>query len=311
MKRMRNRTVMLLMTILLLCLTACEEKESHPEGEKEYQIYYLNKNETKLTSVSFYSAKNDSMELVEELLLQLKETPQNPEMKTTISDSLELGTYEMEEGRLNIDFGPGYKSQEPTTEVLVRAAIVRTLCQLDEVAYVTFTVDQEALLNQSGVPVGVMSDELFVENTGNEINAYEKVQLTLYFADGSGKKLKKIQRQEIYNSNISLEKLVVDKIINGPLQDEKGAYPTLTPETKVLSVTAKDGVCYVNFDSSFQSQDYSVNPEVTIYALVNSLVELKHINKVQISIDGEAKITYRETISLEEPLERNYELVEE
>ena len=311
MKKKQKIAVLLLLMIFAFALTACEKKETHVEGEKEYQIYYLNKTETKITSVSYFTKEKDSDALLEELFGQLKKTPEDTELRTTISDSIELGTYKMEEGRLNVDFGSGYTKQDPTTEVLVRAAIVRTLCQVDEVAYVTFTVNHDALVNQSGSPVGVMSDELFVENTGNEINAYEKAQLTLYFADASGKKLKKIQREEIYNSNISLEKLVVDKIINGPLADENGVYPTISPETKVLSVTVKDGVCYVNFDGGFQTQDYSASAEVTIYSLVNSLNELNNVNKVQISIDGDAKVTYRESISLEKPLERNYELVEE
>lgn len=310
MNKKRNMAVLLLM-IGVLSLTACKKEEKHEEGGKEYQIYYLNKNETKITSVSYFSKEKDSLALTRELIGQLKTTPEDPELRTTISDSIELGKYEMEEGRLNIDFGLGYTKQEATTEVLVRAAIVRTLCQVDEVAYVTFTINQEALVNQSGSPVGVMSDEQFVENTGNEINAYEKAQLTLYFADASGKRLKKIQREEIYNSNISLEKLVVDKIINGPLTDESAVYPTMSPDTKVLSVTAKDGVCYVNFDNTFQTLDYGATAEVTIYSLVNSLIELNNVNKVQISIDGDTKVTYRETISLEEPLERNFELVEE
>lgn len=311
MKKKRKMIRWVLLILAVISLTACKKEVSHEEGEKEYQIYYLNKGETKISSVSYFTKEKDSMVLVQELLNQLEEIPQDTELRTTISDSVELKEWMVEDGRLNLDFGEGYTKQAATTEVLVRAAIVRTLCQVDEVAYVTFSINREALLNQSGSPVGVMSEDLFVENTGNEINAYEKVQLTLYFSDGSGKRLKKIQREEIYNSNISLEKLVVDKIINGPLSDESGVYPTISPDTKVLSVTVKDGVCYVNFDSTFQTQEYSATAEVTIYSLVNSLIELNNVNKVQISIDGDAKATYRETISLEKPLERNYELMEE
>ena len=311
MKRKTKIAIGLLVLMFVISLAGCKKNEQVAEGEKEYQIYYLNKNETKMTSVSYFSKEEDYQALVDELFHQLEKTPDDPELRTTILDFMELGTYELAEGRLNVDFGQGYMDQKATTEVLVRAAIVRTLCQVDEIDCVTFTINQDALLNQSGSPVGVMSDELFVENTGNEINAYEKVLLTLYFADASGKSLKKIQREEVYNSNISVEKLVVDKIINGPLSDENGAYPTLSPETKVLSVSVKDGVCYVNFDSAFLTRDNGVNAEVTIYSLVNSLIELNNVNKVQISIDGDTDVTYKESVSLKKPLERKFELVEE
>ena len=311
MKRKTKIAIGLLMLMFVVSLTGCKKDENAVEGAMEYQIYYLNKNETKMTSVSYFSKEKDSAVLVEELFQQLEKTPEDPELRTTIASSMELRDYEVAEGRLNVDFGQGYMDQKATTEVLVRAAIVRTLCQVDEIDCVTFTINQDALINQSGLPVGVMSDELFVENTGNEINAYEKVLLTLYFADASGKGLKKIQREEVYNSNISIEKLVVDKIINGPMSDENGAYPALSPETKVLSVSVKDGVCYVNFDSAFLTRDNGVSADVTIYSLVNSLIELNNVNKVQISVDGDTDVTYKESVSLKKPLERKFELVEE
>ena len=311
MKRKTKIAIGLLMLMFVVSLTGCKKDENAVEGAMEYQIYYLNKNETQMTSVSYFSKEKDSAVLVEELFQQLEKTPEDPELRTTIASSMELRDYEVAEGRLNVDFGQGYMDQKATTEVLVRAAIVRTLCQVDEIDCVTFTINQDALVNQSGLPVGVMSDELFVENTGNEINAYEKVLLTLYFADASGKGLKKIQREEVYNSNISIEKLVVDKIINGPMSDENGAYPALSPETKVLSVSVKDGVCYVNFDSAFLTRDNGVSADVTIYSLVNSLIELNNVNKVQISVDGDTDVTYKESVSLKKPLERKFELVEE
>ena len=88
------------------------------------------------------------------------------------------------------------------------------------------------------------------------------------------------------------------------------AYPVANPDTKVLSVAVRDGICYVNLDSSFVNQIYNVTPEVTIYAITNSLVELSNVNKVQISINGETNINYRENISLSATFERNLDLVE-
>jgi len=41
-----------------------------------------------------------------------------------------------------------------------------------------------------------------------------------------------------------------------------------------------------------------VSSEVTIYSIVNSLVELDNVNKVQILVNGESEISYRESISL-------------
>ena len=85
--------------------------------------------------------------------------------------------------------------------------------------------------------------------------------------------------------------------------------PVMNPETKILSVSVRDGVCYVNLDDSFLNQVYDVSPEVTIYAITNALVELPNVNKVQISVGGETNINYRESMNLSTVYERNLDLV--
>lgn len=315
MKRLYSEFRLMVVMLLFVCsasvFTGCGADRQYAEGEKEYQIYYINKSETRISPVSFYTAETNEEQLLSLLFEQMKTNPEDTGLKAVITEDMELGHYTLVDENLSIDFGDGYRKQIPTTEVLTRAAIVRTLCQLDQVEYVTFTVQNDALLDLSGTPVGVMNDALFVENTGNEINAYESAQLALYFADEDGTGLCKVSREEMYNSNISMERLVVDKIIAGPTAEEENVYPSVNPNTKVLSVTIKDGVCYVNLDSAFQVQVDNVAADVTVYSLVNSLMELNNVNKVQLSIDGETKVVYRESISLENPLERNYEIVKE
>ena len=116
-------------------------------------------------------------------------------------------------------------------------------------------------------------------------------------------------RTVIYNSNVSMERLIVEQLLSGPREGEK-AYPTVNPETKIVSVNIKDGTCYVNLDSTFLTQIYNVTSEVTIYSLTNSLIELANVNRVQISINGDTNVSYKENISLSTVFERNLELVE-
>ena len=156
----------------------------------------------------------------------------------------------------------------------------------------------------------VMNADQFIDNAGNEINTYEKVKLTLYLADEEGDNLKAVTRTVVYNSNISMERLVVDQLIAGPSENES-AFPTINPDTRVVSVNVQDGICYVNFDSAFLTQIYNVTSEVAIYSLTNSLVELTNVNKVQISINGDSNVNYKENISLSTVFERNLEIVEQ
>lgn len=58
------------------------------------------------------------------------------------------------------------------------------------------------------------------------------------------------------------------------------------------------------------NQPYNVTTDVTIYSITNSLVELSNVNKVQISVDGETNISYREKLSLNNLFERNLDMLE-
>ena len=135
------------------------------------------------------------------------------------------------------------------------------------------------------------------------------MNLTLYFASESGKYLRKAIRSVEYNSNISLERLVVETLIGGPIGD--GLYPTISPNTKIVSISVKDKICYVNLNEDFLTTPYNVIPEVTIYSIVNSLIELNNVNKVQISINGESNLLFYEKVTISAPLERNLDILKE
>ena len=73
----------------------------------------------------------------------------------------------------------------------------------------------------------------------------------------------------------------------------------------------KEGICYVNFDSEFQNSVYDVRPEVTVYSLVNSLIEGTNAGSVQIMVNGEKNVSYQESVDLSQPLVRDLSLEEE
>lgn len=291
---------------LLLC-TACGNRHQAQDGVS-YKIYYVNNEETKIVEQEYVSGTTDGGLLLEELLEQLTHISEKMEYETLLGKEISVEGHTLDNGLLTLDFDEGYKNLRGTREILVRASIVRTLTQIPGVERVAFTVRGEQLTDAEGAAVGVMAADTFIENAGNEINAYEKVDLKLYFANGTGDSLvEENRRNVVYNSNISLEKLVVEKLVEGPVTE--GAYPTVNPATKIVSVNVKDGTCYVDLNSDFLSQPYNVASDVTIYSITNSLVELSNINRVQISIDGESNISYRENMSLNNVFERNLDIL--
>lgn len=307
-KKKKKSGIVSLLAGMFILLCACGSGENREKGTA-YQIYYVNNEETKIVSREYRSETTDEGVLLEELLKQLAVISDRLEYETTLEKEFMLTGHTLDNGLLTLDFDERYRDLRGTREVLVRASIVRTMIQHKQVERVAFTVKGEQLVNQAGTAIGVMNAESFIENAGNEINAYEKVDLNLYFANESGDYLvEEDRRNVVYSSNISLEKLVVEKLVEGPM--EAGVYPTINPTTKVLSVTVKDGICYVNLSSDFLNQPYNVTSNVTIYSITNSLVELSNVNKVQISIEGDTNISYRERLSLNNVFERNLDMLE-
>ena len=300
---------LMLCVLLCGCMCACGQGNGEEEQQNIVQIYYINRDETAIAPVEHYLAATDTIDAVTEVLHVMQTEPEENNLKVALPSSIDIYSCRIVENKLVIDFAKEYKDLSPTTEILVRAAVVRTVTQVEGIESVEFEIEGESMIDYAGILVGVMNAGQFIDNTGTEINAYEEVTLQLYFANAEGTALVPVNRKIEYNTNVSLEKLVMEQLIKGPEPAE--GYPTINPATKVINVTVNDGTCYVNLDQTFLTQVYSVNSEVTIYSIVNSLVELENVNKVQILINGESEISYRESMNLNTTFGRNLDLVEE
>lgn len=305
---MKNRILSVLI-ILCLLLSGCGQV-TQDEEKDTMKVYFLNNTETGVEMHDFEVNSTDAQGQLRELLELLKQNPDKMDYKAPLSYGFEIKSSSIEGDKVYLDVSENYRSMPPTREILVRAALVRTLTGIEGIRYLSITVEGEQLQDSLGNLVGFMSADQFIDNAGNEINAYEMARLKLYFASEDGTTLVAVNRTVAYNTNISLEKLVVEQLLAGPSADiAEEAFPTINPTTKIISVSVKDGICYVNFDEGFLAQTYSVSSDVAIYSIVNSLVELPNVNKVQITINGQTDVMYRESISLLTVFERNLNLL--
>ena len=308
---MRQKWMIAAVLLCLCMLAACrQEKTPLAKGQKAVSVYYINKEETKISpEEKILDTTLPPEEQVDQIAEWLMENPENLSLWSPVTGYEILG-WQIKDTLLTLDVNESYKKMQSTREVLIRAALVRSLTQVNGIDSVILTVNGEPLTDNLEKVVGPLTAEMFIDNAGNEINAYEKVRLNLYFADETGDRLVAVTTQPVvYNSNISLERLVVEQLIKGPGSDMEGARPMINPETKVLGVIVKDGVCYVNLDAGFSQQYYEVTGEVVIYSIVNSLAELSEINKVQFAINGENDVIFREHFDLKNVYERNLDLV--
>ncbi len=302
MKKRLFATLLLFATMLLLA--ACGNQKQ----DDKYVVYYLNADMTKIVPQEVDLQADDATGQIQELLQLLQQQPEDAGIRQTIPKNIKvLGVTEVAY-QVTVDFNQDYYELNPTDEILIRAAIAKTLLQVDKYPYVMFTVDSKQLETAAGTMVGAMNEDSFLENPGEQINSSQKTTLTLYFSSKDGTKLVPENREVHYSSNISLEKLVMEQLMEGP--KTKGVLATVPTGTKLITITVVDGVCYVNLDETFLNQNQEISEQIVLYSIVDSLTELSSVSKVQISINGDTSGKCRYTYDLAPMYEQDLSIVD-
>lgn len=301
-------TILVCMTLLLLS-AGCQDKQKMETLEGgNYQIYYLNTGGTRLIPREYQpeAGEEDMGALIEELMVQFGQVPADFDGQTALGDKVELQRYMLDGTVLYLYFNPNYMLMNPTREILCRAALTKVFTQIPGIDYININSGDQPIMDAKGNPVGMMCAADFVESI-SDVNAFEESQLTLYFADESGERLKAEKRPVFHSINTSLERLVVEELIAGPLED--GLFATLPPETRILNISVTDNICYVNFDDSFLKNTLSVKEYIPVYSIVNSLVENTGVNRVQISVNGSNDSLLKEVFPLNQMFEQNLDCI--
>jgi spore germination protein GerM len=116
-----------------------------------------------------------------------------------------------------------------------------------------------------------------------------KQTISLYFSDDQAMFLLPEKREIQLANNATQEQLIeatVKQLIEGPKTKE--LQPTFPPETRLLGVKVENGTAIVDFSSELRSKHWggSAGESMTLGSLVNTLTEIKGIDKVQLLLEG-------------------------
>lgn len=298
--------------MFIINISGCNNqvKEQILEDENYYKIYYVNNLEDKLVSEDYFAKEDKTDKLVKELIGRLTSIPDGITLKKPIPDEVKIKGIKIKDDCVTINFSETYKQITGISEILRRACVVKTLCQIDGINKVEYTIEDQPLMYSELNPVGAMSADDFIDNTGGETTYYQNVQVSLYYTDLEGKKLFQTRHNVEFDGTISLEELVVRQLLAGPLEDDKLS-PVLPAGTKINKVSLKDGICYVDFSKEFLEGRDGVSDDVIVYSVVNSLSDIGNVSKVQFWIDGKPVSSYRETVQIDLPIERKFDIIAE
>lgn len=301
---MRRQIPCMIMLILALSLVSCSAPQK--ESANVYQIYYIDHNQTALTAVDYEAKSTETEALIEELLNQFFHIPIDAKVSNPLDEKTVFQKYTFVDNVIYLYFDTNYANMNPAREILCRAGLVKTLSQIDNVNFVGFYAGSQPLTDSRGNAWGVFSTDDFIDTISN-INALESLSITLYFSSADGQSLVAEEREITRDINTSLERLVIEELLEGPVGDT--LLGTIPQETKIINITVDDSVCYVNFNETFLNGIPEEADYITIYSIVNSLSELSNINKVQILINGSWEAKFKDSISLNTVFDRNLDYV--
>lgn len=300
---MKKRKVTALVMALVLgsvAFSGCGKKET----ESKYKIYYVNEEQGEVLAESFVPSEETTQTMLEEMTEKLNK--KNAEGHTLLPENIEIQSCVDDDGMIRVDFNQEYHDLNPVDEVLLRASIVKDYVQIPNIYLVTITAEGTPIVDSQGQEIGAMSLDRFLENTGKEIMAYQYKELNLYFTNEEGNQLVPEARQVYYNGNTPIEKVIVEQLLRGP--GESGHYATLPSDTRIVGVSVADGIAYVNLGKQFVDEALPVDAQIPIYSIVNSLIDAGNVSQVQISINGDTSLLFKDKVDMNQLFQVNHEL---
>lgn len=294
------------MFIILVCFLMLVSGCSNGEEESKYKLYDANYVKKIVEFQPYYPQSEDTQIMLDEIVQKLSMHDESG--GAFLPENVEILKYELKGDVLNVDLSSDYRKMDKNNEILCRAAIVKNFVQVPDVRYVQFSIEGEVFVDSKGNPIGIMNADSFLENSGKDITAYQYQKIQLYFTNEAGNKLVQETRNVYYTSNSTIEKVIVEQLIRGP--KDTGHYATLPTSVQIYGVSVADGIAYVNLGQKFVDDALAIQQELPIYSIANSIIEAGNVTAVQISVNGQTNMVFRESMRLDQLYEKNVDIVE-
>ncbi|MCR4717200.1 MAG: GerMN domain-containing protein [Lachnospiraceae bacterium] len=297
---------------MMLIFSGCGEKEEEAKetlypASDEYVLYYVNNDSTSLVPKLTTFDKSESVRTqMNKMINKLTGDASNLEYKSCLPQNVSYLNVQYDDVTVTISLSSTFYDAPASAALLCEASFVKSLTQIEGVDNVAFSVGSQPLMNGENVVGALTADSFADSDARNDVNQVQYV--TIYFTNVTGDRLEPLRIPINVSGHNSAEELVLERLIAGT--SERGYYSTIPKDTKLLSVSTKDSVCYVDFSEEFMTMPENVLDQTVIYSVVNSLCELSTVSKVSFTIEGEQQELYNGNVVFNQLFERNLDLVD-
>ena len=154
----RYRNLVFLMAVMCMLVSGCGKELE----EKDVRLYYQSQGGTALVTEGHNWESNTAREQAEEALEKLRKPEDTVACVSVIPADVLVTGIDLEGDCVDVNFSQEYERMDVSEEILLRAAVVYSLTQIDGVRSVRFRVSGSPLLDREGAEIGAMKAEDFV-----------------------------------------------------------------------------------------------------------------------------------------------------
>ncbi len=305
----------LLFLLFGIVLTACSSEEviedEIPKLE-DNQIYtfFVNTSKTDVYPVPYTLEGEETSDVVRDIIQYMMHEDATADYQTPVPAGMTyLDTiYDEVQNNIRVSFNVRYESISSEDLLFFKTCVAWTVLQLEEVDTISISLTDLANKDvETATTVESFDRDSFTLNFGDKSGYKQTGTIVLYFADETGEMLKEYTHTVEISNTTSLARLVVESLIDGP--EEEGYTATLSDEIKINNISVNNNICYVDLSEEFYDTANPLRNEIIVYSVVNSLVELPTVSKVQFLRNGEKLQFFRETMPFDGIFERNLNLI--
>lgn len=295
MRKIKRRMAVLLLVMVMLISGGCQNMHhlsADQTGKDDadtgtgYNIYYINNDETRIKAFAYQLSSTTEDGIISECMEALSKTPDDKNYKEVFNSSVKVQqyNYDKDSRTLSLFFSKEYAQMPKTTEMLVRTAIVETMTQFGGIIdYVSFSIDGSWLADDAGNVLRMKNSDYFSEVGGSQ-GDLDEARFCLYYVSSDGSGLVRTYQTIRYPSSESQAEVVVRTLMQGYPSEKYRS--VVSKDTQLKSISVSGSLCSVDFSKEFLNKIDGQNFRLNVYGIVNSLTELKDVERVRITVDG-------------------------
>ncbi len=291
----------------LLLTTYFYFTSSNDDTMKIESVFLLNSKTKNLERVEYeVDYNNNRGDIIKNLYSFLQSHKDESIMLNTIPKSVELLDFYLDaESVLYLNLSKEFKKLTLVEQNILKSSLVWSMTSLEFVKKTALNVQYEPLLYDSENNQVLMDRSNVIINPQFSYTKGTYKTLALYFPlEKEEHRLFTEIREVIIGEGELEERKILEELQKGPTL-ENGVNP-IPPNTKIGEIITYDRICQIDLSSEFITNNSKNTTEqiASVYSIVNSLTDLKHIDKVQILIDSK-KTGGFVSLDLSQPLEKN------